>query len=826
MSSTTSYGSITIVDITDIGEFSVYPMSNLPLSVIYNPDQNSYTPNWSSTNLVLTPVIYYAGQQLTIASTSGLTVGWERQEGTAAATVLGSGETVSNGVLTVSANKFTTNSTMITYIVTATYVEPTSNQTLTAKGQITYALIKQASAIKSCAITGDTVFKYNTSQSLVGASSITLTATLNNVSISAWQYQQSGGTWATYPGSDTGDTLTVNATDNVFTNDKVVIKLVTNDNTVYDLHTIVKLRDGAAGSSTVAAVLTNEDQMIPCDASGTPTSFDGATSQFIIYRGGVDETSGWAITTNSSNVTYQVSSDGTTWVPSSSSGNYSYVKITSLSSDAGSVTFTATKTGETPITKTFSLIKVKTGANGVTPTIYTLECSTIAVNRSIGGTFTPSTVTVRAYSQTGTAARVAYSGRFKITLGTSTYTSSSNESSHTISSQDLADSVANGQIVVQLYAAGGTTTLYDTQTIVITNDGATGAQGSQGNPGSDAINVVLGNQADVIPCTSANKTSTALTITIPFVGYKGTTMKACTVDTPATLFGVSATVTAGTASAGGSIVYSIPSGTSVSAASGTISLRFTCEGKVVLAEYRWTRSTAATNGTNAIILMLQTPQGNIFNNGTGTLPIEAKLYNGNTLQTSSVTYKWYKYTNGSYTQISGQTSDTLNVAGSDVDGYASFRCDATYSSKTYTQYYSMIDKTDPLQVSVHSSIGTQIVNKQGHGALYVKVTRNGQEVDAIKSERFLTAAPSSPASGDFYYHLDTSNKTVTLKKYNGTSWANATGTDLPSGTYTWSYRDKTGAVITPTGMATSGKVIYIDGTLFQEKIIADVAVTI
>ena len=209
-----------------------------------------------------------------------------------------------------------------------------------------------------------------------------------------------------------------------------------------------------------------------------------------------------------------------------------------------------------------------------------------------------------------------------------------------------------------------------------------------------------------------------------------------------------------------------------------------------------------------------------------TLPIEAKLYNGNTLQTSGVTYKWYKYTNGSYTQISGQTSDTLNVAGSDVDGYASYRCDATYSSKTYTQYYSMIDKTDPLQVSVHSSIGTQIVNKQGNGALYVKVTRNGQEVDAIKSERFLTAAPSSPTSGDFYYHLDTSNKTVTLKKYNGTSWANATGTDLPSGTYTWSYRDKTGAVITPTGMATSGKVIYIDGTLFQEKIIADVAVTI
>ena len=38
----TSYGSITIVDITDIGEFSLYPTCDLPLSVIYTPDNNNY----------------------------------------------------------------------------------------------------------------------------------------------------------------------------------------------------------------------------------------------------------------------------------------------------------------------------------------------------------------------------------------------------------------------------------------------------------------------------------------------------------------------------------------------------------------------------------------------------------------------------------------------------------------------------------------------------------------------------------------------------------------------------------------------------------------
>ena len=141
MSTNVSYGSITITDITDIGELSVYPTSNLPLSVIYSPDQNSYTPNWANNNLVLTPTIYYAGASLN-ASSSGVSITWKRQEGISGETDLTTGETVSGGVLTVAQNKFTSTSTMITYTVTVTYIEPDSNKPLTAKGQITFNLIK------------------------------------------------------------------------------------------------------------------------------------------------------------------------------------------------------------------------------------------------------------------------------------------------------------------------------------------------------------------------------------------------------------------------------------------------------------------------------------------------------------------------------------------------------------------------------------------------------------------------------------------------------------------------------------------------------------
>lgn len=824
-----SFGQITITDLTDLGSLSVYPTANQPLSVIYNPDQNSFTPNWGSSNLVLTPVIYYGGTQLTAAST-GVTVTWTRQEGNAAPTALTTNETVSSGILTVKANKFTASSTMISYIVRVQYVEPESSATLTAEGKITFSLVKQAAVSKTATITGDQVFKYNASQALVGASSITLTGTVTgNISISAWQYQQSNGSWATYPSSGTGETLTVKATDNTFVNDKCVVKLVTTDNTVYDLHTITKLRDGAPGTSTIAAVLTNEDQMLPANASGTISSYDGAQTQLIIYRGGTDETSSWTISLSSSgSITYQVSSNGTSWNASSTSGNWTYAKVTAMSSDTASITFTATKTGETALVKTFSLVRVKTGADGHDPVIYTVEPDALAANKSIAGAFTPSSIAVKAYSKTGSANRVAYSGRFKMyagsTSGTVIYTSTSNESSHTITSSNLTSAASAGYITVQLYAAGGTTTLLDTQTIVITSDGQTGGQGPQGNPGVDAINVILGNQADVVPCTSANKTSTALTITIPFAGYKGTTRVACTVSTPPTLFGVTGTVTQATASADGKIVYSVPSGTSVSAASGVLSLSFSCEGKTIPMEYRWTRSTAATNGTSAVLLQLLTPAGTVFTNGGGTLTIEGVLYEGTTDKSSSATWAWAKYTGSGYTTISGATTRTLTVQASDVDSFASYRCQATYGGKTYTMYVSLIDKTDPLQVDVLSSIGDQIINGVGAGAFYVLVYRNGVEIDPLKSRRFLTTAPTPATSGDYYYHVDTSNKTISLKKYNGSSWTDASSEDGHTGTYTWTHMDKDGNTI--TGPSTSGKIIYVDGTLFDRKMVSTVQVTI
>ena len=164
MAQAIAYGSITIVDITDIGEFSIQPMSNLPWSGIYDPDQDNYTPNWGNGTAGAVNITDSTGAVLPAYTAKGFSS--------------------TNGALTIAQNQFEVSSTMITYIGTATYVEPTSQQVLTAQGQITFTLVKNASTAETCYIAGDSIFKYNTSGNIIGASSITLTSKVSNVTIS------------------------------------------------------------------------------------------------------------------------------------------------------------------------------------------------------------------------------------------------------------------------------------------------------------------------------------------------------------------------------------------------------------------------------------------------------------------------------------------------------------------------------------------------------------------------------------------------------------------------------------------------------------------
>ena len=867
--SQTTYGSITIVDITDAGQLSAYPTSNMPLSIIYDPNEGnggSYTPNWSSNNLVLTPVIYYNNRALTpaeVIASQGGSIVWQRREGIGNITSLTTGETVSSGVLTVNQNKFSVVSpavqpSMITYIVTVTYQDPTIGSALTASGQITFSLVKLASTAKTCSIVGDTVFKYRGDGTLVGSANIVLTAQYSGVSLSQWQYKHpTTGVWTQFPQSSNTPTFTVNESThaNLFggsNNDKSVlnVRLTTSDENTFDYHTIVKLRDGAAGTNAVTAVLTNEDQMVAVPVSGS-IDYSDCVSRIIIYKGGEVDTSNWSIALSPQ------SGSGINYTSSATVQTNDTVTVTGISGNTASITFTCTDTRQIydPIIKVFSVVKVEKGANGVSPTIYSLDLDGVAINSTYvepnsgdTPTFTPSSLVVRSYSKTGNDARVIYGGRIVITSGNTTIHSvERDESSYTITSTDMSYASANGYMTVTLYAAGGGQTPLDTQTIVITTDGKEGDKGDVGNNGTDAINVILGNQADVIPCDSNNKTLSDFTIDIPFTAYKGITQVGCTVAGTVTVLGKTATVTPAGASTVGHITFpKINQNTTISNATGTASITFVCEGKNIVHTYRWSRSNSGTNGVNAVLFDVYTSGGNYFTSrDSQDITMYARLMDGATEATSSASnWIWSKFDptsgeHGAYVPIAGSGTSpavvgesSITINNSTVEGYASYRVTCQYGTgnTTYTAYYALYDKLDPIQAQVLSSIGNQIVNKQGVGALYVLVTDTGTglEIDPLKSDRFLTSAPTTPTPvlGDFYYHLDTTYKVVTLKKYNGNSWEDATSSDLPTGDYSWTYRNQNGEVTVPTGMATTGKVIYIDSSFVTKKLIADVTVQI
>ena len=825
---TMAYGSITIVDVTDIGELSVYPESNAPLSMVYDPNQNTYTPDWSTDNVELEPIVYYAGRHLT-SSTIGLTVTWYRRDGietintdpTSNPSNLKDGETVVNNKLIISANKLKDSASgLLTYICVAQYVEPDAQTVLTSKGQITFTLVENASKVKQCRISGENVFKYDTSGVIVGDGYITLTANVNNVTADKWQYKNADGEWVNYPvttghnNNNTSETLKVYHTEEVFVKDIATIKFLTTDDTVYDICTVVKLRDGAAGAGTVAAVLSNDDQWVACDSDGNPLdgALDQAKSTITILEGGKDVTSSWTITCK------PTGANG-----SYSTSTYTYT-VSSISETSANIQFECKKDGYTTIYKNFSLTKLVAAEDGKSPTIYSISPSILATNRSINNVYSPATVTFTAYSKTGDSDRTEYDGRFKIYVNDNTeatYTSQTNESSYTYTFS--GGSLTSIRCV--LYASGGSGNPLDSQTVVVTNDGATGADGQPGEKGDSAINIVLGNQADIIPCNNDGTVKSAMELTIPFTGYKGISMAACSVTPSGLPSGITVkSNTAATTSASGKLILSVNAGSDLGKTdSGVIALTFTCEGTQSVHYYQWSKSIQANNGENAVLLQLFAPDGNVIVNGENNVVLEACLLDGSLDVTDKATYNWSDHMSG-YTNSIG-TGSTLTVDASSVSGYASYKCTARYNNKDYIAYFAVTDKTDPVQAYVYCNLGTQIVNGQGCGAIYVKVFRNGEEIDKIKSERFLTTAPSG-VNGDFYYHLDTTNKTVTLKKHNGSTWVNASGTDLPTAIYLYSFRDKDGNILTDHDFATNGKVIYIDGSLFEKKIVIDVSVTV
>lgn len=126
----------TFIDMTDSQNLSISIAYNLPVVQVKDNSVNpaTYSPSWETTNLVLTPTVFLNSADVT---TSVESITWKRQDGGSTPVNLMSGETVSNGVLTVSTNNLSTSASgIITYICTATTTDG-----LTATEKVSFSLI-------------------------------------------------------------------------------------------------------------------------------------------------------------------------------------------------------------------------------------------------------------------------------------------------------------------------------------------------------------------------------------------------------------------------------------------------------------------------------------------------------------------------------------------------------------------------------------------------------------------------------------------------------------------------------------------------------------
>ena len=305
----------------------------------------------------------------------------------------------------------------------------------------------------------------------------------------------------------------------------------------------------------------------------------------------------------------------------------------------------------------------------------------------------------------------------------------------------------------------------DTTSIYKVADGV----GIQGEPACTAF---LTNENITFAGNKDGQVS-ATTKSCNVVAYKGTTKTTPTVGT------ISGMPTGMTISKGSATSNEIPLTITISAnatlggagqQSGTISVPVTAPVSTTL-KLEWSKVNTGASGQNAIVFSLYAPQGTVFINGSGSLEIKASAYEGSTEITSSASYKWEKYASGSWSTISGQTSSSLTVSGSDVSGTGSYRCTMTYNSKSYTDIITLIDKTDNYQATVESTGGDIFKNTQGTSTLICRLFQNGEEVDALSSE-----------SGHTYSY-----------------------------TYKWYRRDKDGNAMDDGGVFKTGKSISIDG---------------
>lgn len=187
-------GQISIIDYNDALTLTGFVGSNHPKTQMYNPDNGVYTPNWETTNLVLTPSLYKLGSTTdVITATSVSSVKWF--EAGSSTVITSTGNYTLSGtkshILTIKANLLA-GLPAKDWICEVTYRDTTTNLDLTHKMDISFSRVVNGGGISDAiawAPDGN-VFKNGTITSLKATCDLWRGSVVYNTKVTYQWYQQ------------------------------------------------------------------------------------------------------------------------------------------------------------------------------------------------------------------------------------------------------------------------------------------------------------------------------------------------------------------------------------------------------------------------------------------------------------------------------------------------------------------------------------------------------------------------------------------------------------------------------------------------------------
>ena len=200
-------GQFTIIDFNDAVTLTGYIGANLAKTQMFNPDNNSYQPNWASTNLVLTPSLYVIGTTTDkITSAAVTSVKWYEGNSSTAITANStyglSGS--KNHILTVKANVMAGQSG-IDYKCVISYTDESTGLSLTYPLTISFSRVVNGGGIVDLLVTTPegNVFKNSEIATLTAKAELWRGSSVDTTSVSyKWAIMDSSVTTTSSAGYD------------------------------------------------------------------------------------------------------------------------------------------------------------------------------------------------------------------------------------------------------------------------------------------------------------------------------------------------------------------------------------------------------------------------------------------------------------------------------------------------------------------------------------------------------------------------------------------------------------------------------------------------